>query len=48
MSNELDKLAAEMRKMKPSKSSRQGAVDAAMSAFSQEFSQEKIGDCCKL
>ncbi len=42
MSNELDKLAAEMRKMKPSKPSRQGAMDAAMAAFNAEFSSEEI------
>ena len=40
MSNDLDKLAAEMRKIKSSKKSRQSAMDAAMSAFSQEFSAE--------
>jgi len=44
MSNELDKLAAEMRKMKPSKASRQGAMDAAMAAFSAEFSAEETAE----
>ena len=44
MSNELDKLAAEMRKMKPSKSSRQGAMDAAMAAFSAEFASDKMAE----
>jgi len=40
MSNELDKLAAEMRKIKSSKQSRKNAMEAAMSAFGQEFSPE--------
>ena len=44
MSNKLDKLASEMRKMKPSKASRQGAMDAAMAAFSAEFSPEEIAE----
>jgi len=40
MSNELDKLAAEMRKIKSSKQSRKNAMEAAMSAFGQEFAPE--------
>jgi len=40
MSNELDKLAAELRKLKPSKNSRASAMETAMSAFSDEFLPE--------
>ena len=40
MSNELDKLAAELHKLKPSKRARARAMEAAMSAFSEEFLPE--------
>jgi len=40
MSKDLDKLAAELRKMKPSKQSRSAAMEAAMSAFTDEFLPE--------
>ena len=48
MSNELDKLAAEMRKMKASKQSRDTAMDAAMAAFNQEFSAETTAQSEKI
>jgi len=37
MSKETDKLAAEMRKLKPSKAARESAMEAAMAAFKKEF-----------
>ena len=37
MSKDLEELAAEMQKMRPSQSSRAGGIDAAMAAFSSEF-----------
>jgi len=40
MSKDLEKLAAEMQKMKPSKTARKDGIDAAMAAFSAEFASE--------
>ena len=40
MTKETDKLAAQMRNLKPSKKSREAGLDAAMAAFSKEFSSE--------
>ena len=40
MSNQLNKLASELRKIKPSKQSRAGGMEAAMAAFSEEFLPE--------
>ena len=40
MSKDLEKLAAEMQKMRPSQSSRAGGIDAAMATFSSEFEAE--------
>ena len=40
MNDNTDKLAAQMRNLKPSKKSREAGLDAAMAAFSKEFSSE--------
>ena len=40
MSKDTDKLAAQMRNLKPSKASREAGLDAAMAAFSKEFAGE--------
>jgi len=40
MSKDLEKLAAEMQKMTPSTTSRNAGMDAAMAAFSAEFTSE--------
>jgi len=40
MSKEIDKLAGQMRNLKPSKKSRESGLDAAMAAFSKEFAAE--------
>ena len=40
MNDDTDKLAAQMRNLKPSKKSREAGLDAAMAAFSKEFSPE--------
>ena len=40
MSNDTDKLAAQMKNLRPSKASRESGMDAAMAAFNQEFASD--------
>ena len=40
MNDDTDKLAAEMQNLRPSKTSRESGLSAAMTAFNQEFSAE--------
>ena len=44
MSNDTDKLAAQMQNLRPSKTSRESGIGAAMAAFNQEFATEKSAE----
>ena len=44
MSDDTDKLAAEMQNLRPSQTSRESGIGAAMAAFNQEFATEKTAD----
>lgn len=47
MTDDTEKLAAQMQNLKPSKKSREAGLDAAMAAFSQEFGAEKTASAEK-
>ena len=42
MNDDTDKLAAQMQNLRPSKTSRESGMGAAMAAFNQEFAAEKL------
>jgi len=44
MNDETDKLAAQMQNLRPSKTSRESGMGAAMAAFNQEFAAEKTAE----